>query len=93
MTKEYENFHLVRDTEADKYIKNEPKITWKHDKKYLTAYRDGKETPYFIEKNKCLTKLSQFVWIEHMGSKSWVNSYEFTKAFVLALKDWDLWEI
>jgi len=70
-----------------------PKITWKHDKKYLTAYRDGKETPYFIEKNNCLTKLSQFAWIEHMSSKSWVNGYQFTEAFVLALKDWDLWEI
>jgi len=49
-----------------------PKITWKHDKKYLTAYRDGKKTPYFIKKDRCFTKEDQFIWIQHMGDKSWV---------------------
>ena len=35
-----------------------PEITWKHDKNYLNAYRDGKETPvflFYIHKNRCLT--------------------------------------
>ena len=72
---------------------SEPEITWKHDKNYLTAYRDGKETPVFIHKNRCLTKKAQFGWMQHIGDKSWINSYNFKEAFIKALKSWDLWKL
>ena len=70
-----------------------PEITWKHDKNYHTAYRDGKETPVFIHKNRCLDKEAQFEWIQHMGDKNWVNTYIFKEAFIKALKSWDLWKL
>ena len=70
-----------------------PKITWKHDKNYLTAYRDGKETPVFIHKNRCLTKEAQFGWMQHIGDKDWIHTYNFKEAFIKALKSWDLWKL
>ena len=72
---------------------SEPEITWKHDKNYLTAYRDGKEMPIFIHKNRCLDKEAQFEWIQHMGDKNWVNTYIFKEAFIKALKSWNLWKL
>ena len=70
-----------------------PEITWKLDNNYLTAYRDNKEMPYFIHKSRCLTKEDQFMWIQHMGDKSWISTYKFTKEFIKALKLWNLWKI
>jgi hydrogenase maturation factor HypF (carbamoyltransferase family) len=72
---------------------NQPEITWKYDKDYLSSYKDGKEMGYNIHKNRCLTKEDQFMWIQHMGDKSWVNTYKFTKEFIKALKSWNLWKI
>ena len=73
-----------------------PEITWKHDKNYHTAYRDGKETPvflFYIHKNRCLTKKAQFEWMQNIGDKNWINTYNFKEAFIKALKSWDLWKL
>ena len=72
---------------------SQPEITWKLDSNYLTAYKDGKEMPYFIHKDRCLTKEDQFMWIQHLGDKNWINTYKFTKEFIKALKLWNLWKI
>ena len=79
----------------NEFIKKDSKseITWKLDNNYLTPYMDNKEMPYFIEKSRCLTKKDQFMWIQHMSDKNWINTYKFTKEFIKALKLWNLWKI
>ena len=51
---------------VSEFIKKDygPKITWKYDKDYLSSYRDGKEMGYNINRNRCLTKEDQFMWIQ-----------------------------
>ena len=92
-TTKLKGFDVISDKDADEWAKNSPEITWKHDKNYITAYRDGIELPIFIHKDKCLTKEYQFMWMQHMGDKNWVSAYDFKEAFIKALKSWDLWKI
>lgn len=74
----------------DKRMK-EDKITWKHDKKYITAYNSKGAEIYWIGKNHCYGKGEQLDWVAHISEKNWAYTQEFRIAFVKALKEWDLW--
>jgi hypothetical protein len=92
MTEAIKGWDILTDKEADK---NEgTKITWKHDKEHISAYKNNhKEGFYHISKRRCFTKEEQFDWISHVCEKVWVNNYKFKEAFIKALKSWDLWKI
>ena len=67
------------------------KITWKHDKKYITAYNSKGAEIYWIGKDQCYSKDKQLDWVAHISEKNWAYTQEFRIAFVKALKEWDLW--
>ena len=82
----------ISDEELDEHYKKN-KITWKHDKKYITAYNYKGYEQYVIERAFCNTKEEQFDWLAQVSEKIWSYPHEFRIAFTDALKDWDLWKI
>ena len=84
-----EPVHISGEELEKRYKKN--RITWKHDKKYLTAYNYKGHEQYFVERAFCHTKDEQFDWLAQVSEKNWSVPHQFRVAFVKALKDWDLW--
>ena len=76
--------------DIDKELKKN-KITWKHDKKYITAYNSKGTEIYWVGKDQCYSKDQQLDWVAHISEKKWAYTQEFRIAFVKALKEWDLW--
>lgn len=90
MSKRIGGFEVFTEDDFSNYKDPSANTTWRHTKNHISATVKGREW-YHIRRDRCLTKEQQFDWILHIEKKIWANGYKFKKAFVKALKEWDLY--
>tara|TARA_R100000664_G_C2696870_1_gene98746 strand:- start:466 stop:738 length:273 start_codon:yes stop_codon:yes gene_type:complete len=90
MSKRIGGFEVFTEDDFSNYKDPSENTTWRHTKNHISATIDGTEW-YHIRKQDCLTKEQQFDWVLHIEQKIWGDGYKFKKAFLKALKEWNLY--